>query len=148
MEEAHLRFQGWNEVYNCGGSNGGRRRGKEEIWRWKKQIFERKITVTAAQSRDRVNKLGLWGGWGCCRGERARERECKHETKPRDGAAGRGGGEEGRGKKGNADEGAQEATAREDAKQQGRVVQRKTERKFSKMEIQIAVVKGIKAYCK
>lgn len=25
---------------------------KNKIWRWKKQIFERKITVTAAQSRD------------------------------------------------------------------------------------------------
>lgn len=76
------------------GEGGG---GKEEIWRWKKQIFERKITVTAAQSRDKVNKLGLWGGWWCCQGERAREREGEHETKPRDGAAGRGGRGEGRG---------------------------------------------------
>lgn len=28
----------------------GKTEKKKKIWRWKKQIFERKITVTAAQS--------------------------------------------------------------------------------------------------
>lgn len=31
---------------------GVEKKKKKKIWRWKKQIFERKITVTAAQSRD------------------------------------------------------------------------------------------------
>lgn len=45
--------------------------------------------------KDRVNKLGLWGGWGCCGGEKEREgeRQSEHETKERDGAS------TGRGKK-------------------------------------------------
>lgn len=51
MDKAQLRFQGWNEVC-ISGSTKSEKEGGEGIWRWKKQIFERKITVTAAQSRD------------------------------------------------------------------------------------------------
>lgn len=50
MDKAQLRFQGWNEVCISGSTKSEKEGG--EIWRWKKQIFERKITVTAAQSRD------------------------------------------------------------------------------------------------
>lgn len=57
MEKHSLRFQGRDEVYVGGSSNVGsskrkKERKKKEIRRWKKQIFERKITVTAAQSLD------------------------------------------------------------------------------------------------
>lgn len=52
MDKAQLRFQGWNEVYISGSTKSEKEGGGKKIWRWKKQIFERKITVTAAQSRD------------------------------------------------------------------------------------------------
>lgn len=63
MEEAQFKisWDGMRYMVAGGGGGGGRegRRGEEEgggrkkkIWRWKKQIFERKITVAAAQSRD------------------------------------------------------------------------------------------------
>lgn len=40
-------------MFGGGGSNvGSSKKKKKKIRRWKKQIFERKITVTAAQSLD------------------------------------------------------------------------------------------------
>lgn len=48
------QLRGRDEEYVGGSSNVGCRKTtkKRKIRRWKKQIFERKITVTAAQSLD------------------------------------------------------------------------------------------------